>query len=120
VEAVIRNAQLGEELESGVKLVLRLVERAATLLPGVLAGARSKGVTTVRTEGVPVGDGKAQVFAHGLFAHHSVGVIGLERQRVVGTRPFVRDGRNPREVFAVADEGLCTHVIAPTRFGIMG
>src|SRR5690606_38465123 len=109
VEAPVRHAQLGEELERGVDLGLGGGHRVA-LLPREAAGARAERVGAGVAEGVPVADREAQVVAHGLAADHLVGIVDLERQRVVRFRTFVGDRADAGEVPGGAAEG-CAHPV---------
>src|SRR5690606_41023197 len=76
------------------------------LLPREAAGARAERVCAGVAEGVPVADREAEVVAHGLAADRLVGVVDLERQRVVRFRTFVGDRADAGEVFGGADERL--------------
>jgi hypothetical protein len=79
VEAPVRGAELGEELERGIELGFGDGQRRASLFPRETAGARTERVGAGIAEGMPVGGGKAQMLGHGLVADFLVGVIDLER-----------------------------------------
>ena len=112
METKIRHTQRREHLESHIGLEFGSVHRVAHPVgePGALKGLPAKRIAARPGEGVPVGDGKAQVIFHALACHHLVRVIVAERQRVGAFCSFERD-------FADIAEESGTHAVAPEMAG---
>jgi hypothetical protein len=64
---------------------------AEPIVPRAESRSDAKGVTQSILKGVPVGDGKTQMFCHCPVFDHIGGVIVLERQGIFGRWPFVSD-----------------------------
>ncbi len=80
VKAIQLDTQLFEELECHVHATQRHVERVAAGLPGADHGAGTERIGARAAEGMPVGDGKAEMLSHGLAFHDRVGVVVAEGQ----------------------------------------
>ena len=95
VEAVEGHAELGEELEGGVHLLVgrrqRIGRRGERRVPRAVERAGAEDVETVPVEGVPVADGEAQVILHPPPGDHAIGVVPVERQWVVAVGTLVAD-----------------------------
>ncbi len=110
VEAVERRAELGEELEGDLHLLLRGGHRvAADLQPRPIQGAGAEDVDALGVERVPIGHREAEVVGHGPPGDHAVRVVPAERERVVGLGPFVADRVDVGEEVVAHVEGvLCS------------
>ncbi|MNT45755.1 hypothetical protein D3C72_1823530 [compost metagenome] len=108
VEAPVRHAQLGEELERCVHLRLGGCHRRACL-PREVARARAERIMPGVAEGVPVADREAKMLLHGLATDDLVGVVDLEGERVVRAPSFEGNAADAGEVLLGADEGLRAH-----------
>ncbi|MCY1240255.1 hypothetical protein D9M72_530920 [compost metagenome] len=89
MEAVEGHAEQVEEFEGDVGLQLRRVH--GVLEPGALEGLAAEGIAARPDEGVPVGDGKAQVIFHALAENNLVLVVMTEGKRVGAIRAFILD-----------------------------
>ena len=96
VEAIVGRAELGDELEGGVGLVLGAPDRIGGVEPGHGAGGRSEGVGAVAAEAVPVGDGVAEPLGKGAAHDDAGGVVMAEGERIGALRAFVGDGVDVR------------------------
>ena len=105
MEAVVRHAELAEELEGDVDAWPRpSAARCGAVFPGEGARAGAERVVAGVAEGVPVAHREAQVLGHGLVADALARVVDLEGQRIVGVLALERDAADAGEVFFVADE----------------
>ena len=101
VEAEERHAELGEELEGHVGLVLGLGHGVAAVgQPRPVERALAEHVAPGPAEGVPVADGEAEVVLHAAAEHDPVAVVVAEGQVGGGVGPLVADGLD------VAEEGI--------------
>ncbi len=103
VKAVVRHAELGEELERRIGLGFGTVQRGIAHIPRIRTRARAERIGAIAAEAVPVGHGKAQMLGHGLVADGLVGVVDLERERVVRIAAFETDLADAGEIFFRAD-----------------
>ena len=94
VPAVIWRTEFFDELEGDANAFLRIAHRVGTVVPRPLHRARAERIAARPAKGVPIHHRKAQMLPHGLASNPFVGVIVLERKRVLGSRPFVLNGRN--------------------------
>ena len=87
MEAVEGHAELGEELERGVHLLLggghRVGVGAKVGMPWAIERAGTEDVEPVPRERVPVADGEAEVVLHPSPRNDPIGVVPAECQRVV-------------------------------------
>src|SRR5439155_302297 len=97
VEAVEVDAELLHELEGDADALLRHLNGVGFVLPGTDGAAGAERVAAGAAEGVPVGDGEAEVLAHRLAFHLLVGVVVAEGERVCRGRPLVADLLDVRE-----------------------
>ena len=106
MEAVERHAELGEELERGLHLLLGGGHRLGTGgeggMPRPIERSRTEDVEPVPRERVPVADREAQVVLHAAAGDDTIGVVPAERKRVVAVGALVRD--------AVGDVGEEIHI----------
>src|SRR5262249_24378261 len=84
---VERRIEQLEELERDVGLQLGCLHRVFE--PGAQEGLAAKGGATLPGEGVPVGDGEAQVVLQAFAEYHFVLVVMAEGQRIGAVRAFV-------------------------------
>ena len=95
VEAVEGHAELGEELERRGHLLAgrlqRVGRRRERRVPRAVERPGAEDVEAVPVERVPVADGEPQVVLHPPAGHDAVGVVPVERQRVVAVGTLVRD-----------------------------
>jgi hypothetical protein len=105
MEAVERCTQRREHLEGNIRLQLGKFHRVLRI-PRPVEGAPAKRVAAFPGEGMPVGNGKAQMVFHPLAHDHLVGVVMAEGQRIAALRPLVLD---PGDV----SEKSCAHDMAP-------
>ena len=97
VEAVVRRAQLGEELERRVLLGERRGHRVgAGLQPWAIERAGTEHVAAGPVEAVPIADGDAEVILHALAGHDAVRVVHEVLEAVPGRR--ARWGHRRRDV----------------------
>ncbi len=109
VEAVIRNTEFGEKLERRIGLGLGPRQRVAAGVPRIGARARAERIGAVTAETMPIRHRKTQVRGHGLAANLLVGVVHLERQRVVRGLAFERNAADARKIFLGADVDGVAH-----------
>ena len=95
VEAEERHIEQVEQLEGDVGLELGAFH--ALVVPGAIEGAAAERVAAFPGEGVPVGDGGADVVLHPLAEDHLVLVVVAIGQRVLGARALELDGLNALE-----------------------
>ncbi|MNL44495.1 hypothetical protein D3C87_1670760 [compost metagenome] len=91
VEAVVRQAQLGNEFECRISLVFCTVYRVRFFVPWVEKRWSAKWVQTSTAECMPVSHRKAQVLLHCFAGDNAVFVIPAVSQWVVAFRAFERD-----------------------------
>ena len=93
VEAVERHAELGEELEGGVHLLLRRDHRVGAgserRVPRSIHRAGTEDVEAVPGERVPVAHGEAEVILHSPAGNDPVGVVPAKGQWVVAVGTLV-------------------------------
>src|SRR5690606_38141282 len=87
-----------EQLERHVGLELCRVHPA--IEPGPLEGPPAERIAALPGEGMPIGDGKAQMLFHPLAQNDLVGVVMAERQRIGAVGAFVTDLVQPLEKIA--------------------
>jgi hypothetical protein len=100
VEAVKRCADFLEKLKGGIQADLRDRDRVGALFPRPDNRARAERIGAGAAEGVPVGDGEAQVRTHRPAVDHLVGVVVAKGERVGRLRPFIGDGLDAGKVSA--------------------
>ena len=98
VEAVERRADFLEKLEGGVHADLGDGDGVFALFPRADDGAGTERIGAGAAEGVPVGDGEAQVLLHGFAVDELGGVVVAKREGVGGAGAFVGDGLDFWEV----------------------
>ena len=91
VEAVITYAQLLHDLKTGVHLVLGPLDGGRTLVPGEMLGAGAELVAALGAERVPPGHGELEPVFHLAAGDDALGLIVVERKRILGLLPFKRD-----------------------------
>ena len=101
VETKERNAELCEEFEGDVRLVLRLRHAIAALEPGTIEGALTEDVRPRPAEAVPVADRKTQMIFHPLSENDPVRLVVPEREIVRRIGAFVGNRVD------VGEEGVC-------------
>ena len=89
VEAEIGNAEQREHLEGDVGLELRLLHRVAE--PGALESLAAERIAARPGEGMPIGDGEAQMVLHPLAGDDLVLVVEAIGERIGRIRPFIFD-----------------------------
>ena len=92
METVIRRTQFGGEFKRGIQRLFGCFHRFAAGQPRTAESPGAENVRTGSFERVPVGNGEAQMFPHGLAADFFVSVIKFKRQRIARFRTFVLDG----------------------------
>ena len=100
--SLLKNSNAASTLASAVAM-----RRAG--FPGEAARARTEGIVAGVAEGVPVAHRKTQVLGHGLAADALVGLVDLERQRIVRIAAFEGNPADAGEIFFAADEGAAVH-----------
>ena len=100
VERVEGRAEFLEELERDADARLRHFQRVGAVFPGPHGCARAEHIGQLAPDGVPVGDGKAQVVFHRLAFDQLLGIVMLESQRVFRGWPFELNLGNAREEFS--------------------
>ena len=105
VEAVIRNAQLGNQLKRDVDAFKRVLNRFRSVVPGTLQRRRAERVGPRRAKRVPVADAEPQQIMQRLPLDDFFRVVVLKGQRVFALRAFVLNLRDLGEV----GHG-CTHL----------
>ena len=111
VEAVERDAELLHELEGDADALDRHLDGVGAVLPRPHGAAGAERVAARAAEGVPVGDGEAQVLLHRLAFDLLVGVVVAEAERVGRIGAFVADlaglrGRMPSAHLCGLEGGL--------------
>jgi len=91
VEAPVRRAELGHELERGVERVLGDAQGRRAVVPRTVVAGTAERVGPGAFERVPVRHGELQVFGHGFAGDLLPRVVELERQRIPGVGSFVSD-----------------------------
>ncbi len=111
VEGVEGGSDLGEELEGGVHPVLGDGDGVLALFPGTDDGAGAEGIGAGSAEGVPIGDGEAEMVLEGLAVDHLVGIVVAEGERGGGAGALVGDAGNLGEVGFAHGTGFIFHSI---------
>jgi hypothetical protein len=101
MECIERCAYLGEEFEGCLGLVLRGLHRIR-ILPRKYHGCFSERIVSIGAEGVPIGNGEAKVFLHGLSCHDFLRIVEFECQRIVRFRTFIIDFSNSLEILTIS------------------
>src|SRR5690606_31136478 len=98
VEGEEGHAELVEELEGVLQLLLRALERVARGVPRAIEGARAEDVGARPREGVPVTDRRSELLLHRLAEHDALAVVVAIGERVGGVGAFVPDGLDVFEI----------------------
>ena len=92
MEAEIGNAEQREHLEGDIGLQLGKLHRViAPWEPRALEGLAAERVAARPGEGVPIGDGEAQMVFQPLAGDHLVGIVEAIGERIGAVRPFIFD-----------------------------
>src|SRR5688500_16660589 len=83
METVKRSADLCDEFKGSVHLLVSPLHRVITYRPWKVFRARSERIAARAAEGVPVCDGKSEMFVHRFLANFFSGVVKLKSQRVI-------------------------------------
>ena len=105
VEAVVVHAEAGDEVERHAHAAQGVVHRVDRVVPGAHQGLLAKRVHAGAAEGVPVGDGEAEVVRHALAGHDPVGIVVAVAQRVARIGTFVADRLDAGKVVFHGDSG---------------
>ncbi len=89
MEAPELDAQFGEKFKGGLHSLLGPLHRVGGFIVAAEDGVGAELVGSKAFEGVPVTDGKAQVFGHRLAQYFLFGVVMLEGKRIFGISAFV-------------------------------
>jgi hypothetical protein len=69
MKAVEWRSDLGKEFEGSIHLVVRALHRVGIFKPRKYFRSGAEWIAPCAAEGMPVGDGKPEVFFHGFFSH---------------------------------------------------
>ena len=97
MEGVERVAEFFHKLERHADAVLSVFDRVRPVFPGADGATGAKGIGASAAERVPIDDAEPEVVLHRLAADLFVGVVMMERERVLGIGTFVADAFNLRE-----------------------
>jgi hypothetical protein len=78
MKAKVGYRHLAEKLERSVKSFFCRLKPVGTLIPGMGARARTKGIGAVSAKRMPVADRKTQMLGHGLVADHAIRIVSFE------------------------------------------
>ncbi len=84
VKAIERGAQLFHELEGDAHAVHRVLDVVVSRFPGALHRAGAERIAAGSAEGMPIGNGEAQMVLHRLAFDHFGGVVVPEGEHVLG------------------------------------
>jgi len=92
MESIISRAYFGKKLKSRVHFFIRRVHRVFRVrIPRKNVGRRSERIAAVAAKTVPVSNAETQMIAHRFAAYQFVGVVILERQRILALRALKFD-----------------------------
>ena len=121
VEAVVRDAQLLEELEGGGQPGARAGHRVGGPDPGPVEGAQAEHVGACPGERVPQADADPEVLLHALAEHEPVRLVDLVAERVARAEPAESDrSLDSGEERLTHSGNLQTHALTLGPHGVLG
>src|SRR5690606_6028935 len=97
METVKGSADLRSEFKGGIHLVVCPLHRIGSSQPREILRRKSERIPAGATERMPIGDSKAKMLLHCLFAYPAGRVVVPEGQRIIGVGTFVFDSANSLE-----------------------
>src|SRR2546421_12415349 len=97
MKRIIRRTQFFHEFEGDSRAVLRISDRAASVIPRTNCGAAPEHIRAHSAECVPVCDRETQMIFHRLSIDEFVRIVMPEGEGVFSLRSFELDFRNLRK-----------------------
>ena len=98
MEAEVLDTQLLHDLEPGIHLIFRPLDRIRGLVPLIFPGLATELVAAGLAESVPPSHGEFQPILHPLAKNNTVRLIIMESQRALALRSLEGDLSDLREI----------------------